>query len=91
VRKVLGASVSTLLLLLSKDFMKLVLLATVLALPVAYVAVKQWLQGYAFRVDLNGWLFALPALGVVLIALLTVSLQTWRAARANPIDSLRYE
>jgi putative ABC transport system permease protein len=91
VRKVLGASVSSILLLLSKDFVKLLLLATVIACPLAYLGIKQWLQNYAFQTDITVWLFALPSLAVCLLALLTISLQTWKAARTDPAEVLRNE
>lgn len=85
VRKVLGASVSNILLLLSKDFLRLILVANLVAWPLAYWGIHQWLEKYAFRIKLNLWLFVLPALLVLLIALLTVNLQTIKAARANPV------
>jgi putative ABC transport system permease protein len=91
VRKVLGASVAQLLVLLTRDFLKLVLLANLLAWPLVWWGVGQWLQNYAFQVGFSPWLLLLPTLLVLLIALLTVSLQTWRAARANPVESLRNE
>jgi putative ABC transport system permease protein len=91
VRKALGASILNILLLLSKDFIRLILLANVLAIPLAYWGVSQWLQHYAFRIEINAWLFVIPTLLVLLIALLTVSTQTIRAARQNPVKALRYE
>jgi putative ABC transport system permease protein len=91
VRKVLGASIPNILLLLSKDFLQLVLLANLLALPLAWWAIHRWLQGYAYKIDIQPWLFVIPALLVLLIALFTVSFQTLKAARQNPIRALRYE
>ena len=91
VRKVLGASVSSIVRLLSKDFIQLVLVASFLALPVAYWALQQWLADYAFRITIRWWLLALPVVLVLLITLFTVSFQTVRAALANPVDSLRNE
>jgi putative ABC transport system permease protein len=91
VRKVLGASIPNILALLSKDFLMLILLANIFAWPVTYIAVQKWLENYHYRIDLGPWLFVLPSLLVLLIALLTVSGQTWRAARANPVESLRRE
>jgi len=91
IRKVLGASVSNIISLLSQDFIRLVLLAVLVALPLAYFAMQQWLQHYAFRISISWWLLALPVGMVLLIALFTVSVQTIRAALTNPARSLRYE
>ena len=91
VRKVLGATHSNILLLLSKDFTRLVLIAFVLAVPVSYLMLSRWLEEFAFKVSL-GWGTFVVAGGVVLIfAWLTVSYQSMRAALANPVDSLRHE
>jgi putative ABC transport system permease protein len=91
VRKVLGASESTIVLLLSRDFMQLVLLANLIAWPVSYWVMKKWLQNYAFQIDISPWLFLLPTLLVLLIAFLTLSFQTLKAARTNPVNALKYE
>lgn len=91
IRKVLGASVQSLVALLSKDFMKLVAVSIFLAIPLAWWAATQWLNGFAYRIELNWWIFALPALAAVLIALITVSMQSIRAALTNPVDALRDE
>ncbi len=91
IRKVLGATVPSIVALLSRDFVKLVLIASALALPLAYWALHRWLAGYAFRTDVSWWLLVVPVLVVLLIALLTVSFQTIKAALANPVDSLRTE
>jgi len=91
VRKVLGASVANILLLLSRDFMKLVLLAIVLASPLIYYATDRWLQAFAFKVDLDWWLFALAGALAIAIAVLTVSFQSVKAALMNPVNSLRSE
>ncbi|NUM74535.1 FtsX-like permease family protein [candidate division KSB1 bacterium] len=91
IRKVLGASVSGVVTMLSKDFVNLVLIANLLAWPVAWYAMNKWLQDFAYRIEL-GWLtFALAGGVALLIALLTVSAQAIRAALANPADALRYE
>ncbi|MET0462247.1 MAG: ABC transporter permease [Chitinophagaceae bacterium] len=91
VRKVLGASVSSLASLLSKDFIRLVILSVIIAIPIGYWATNQWLDTFAYRIS-PGWpLFALAAGLVLLIAFVTVSFQTIRAARSNPVDSLRSE
>lgn len=91
VRKVLGASVGSVVALLSKDFLKLVVLAILIASPVAYYFMQQWLADFAYRVDLQWWVFALAGVAAVGIAFLTVSFQSIRAARMNPVESLRSE
>lgn len=91
IRKVLGASVPGILKLLSTDFLKLIIVAVLLAIPLAYYGMNQWLNTFAFRIDLYWYIFAIPAVAVFAIALATVSFQTSRAARANPVESLRYE
>ncbi|GAB3990879.1 ABC transporter permease [Spirosoma daeguense] len=91
VRKVLGASVGSIVTLLSKDFLKLVLVAIVIALPVAWWFMNQWLQNFEYKVSLDWWLFALAGFIAVAIALLTVSFQSVKAALTNPVKSLRSE
>jgi len=91
IRKVLGASVAGIVGLLSKDFVKLVLLAVVIASPIAWWAMNRWLDDFAYRIDIQWWMFAVAGLAAVVIALLTVSWQAIRAAVANPVDSLRDE
>jgi putative ABC transport system permease protein len=91
VRKVLGASVSTIVLLLSKDFIKLVIIAIVIATPIAWLVLHSWLQDFAYRIDISWWIFALSGLSAILIALATISFQAINAAGANPVKSLRSE
>jgi putative ABC transport system permease protein len=91
IRKVLGASLAGIVGLLSKDFVKLVLVANVIAWPVAYVAIQHWLQNFAYRVEIGWEVFVLAGGIALLIALLTVSVQALKAALANPVESLRYE
>lgn len=91
VRKVLGASVAGITGLLAKDFMKIVFVAFLLASPIAWWAMNAWLDDFAYRVGLQWWIFALAGTGAVLIAFLTVSFQSVRAALANPVRSLRSE
>jgi len=91
IRKVLGASVPMVTALLSKDFVKLVLMANLVAWPVAWYLLHKWLQNFAYRVEISWWIFALAGGLALVIALLTVSTQAIRAALANPIESLRYE
>jgi predicted permease len=91
VRKVLGATVSQIVLLLSRELMQLVLIAILIAVPLALWATNKWLQDFAYKADIRWWLFAFAALAAVLIALLTVSFQSIKAAIANPVKSLRTE
>ena len=91
VRKVLGASVMGILMLLSKEFSKWVLAANVVAWPLAYYALNKWLADFAYRINIGVWPFLTAAVIVLAIAMMTVSYQSIRAATANPIDSLRYE
>ncbi len=91
IRKVLGATVSGIAKLLSKDFVKLVLIALVIASPIAWWMMNTWLEDFAYRIDIQWWMFALAGLVTVVIALVTVSWQAIRAAVANPVDSLRDE
>jgi putative ABC transport system permease protein len=91
VRKILGASLSGIIALLSKDFLKWVLIANIIAWPVSYYAMNRWLQNFAYRISIGPWAFLSAALIALGIAILTVSFQSVRAALANPVDSLRYE
>ena len=91
IRKVLGASVQNILLLLSWDVVKLILLCSLAAIPAAFMLIKQWLNGYAFRVSISWWQFALPVVTLVVIALVTTASLTIKAALSNPTQSLRDE
>ena len=91
IRKVNGASISEVLYLLNKDFVKWVLVSIVLAVPVSFYLMKEWLERFAYKTELNWWIFALGAMSAVIIALLTVSWHSWRAATRNPVEALRYE
>ena len=91
IRKVLGASVSSILILFSKDFAKLVLLASVVAIPIFYFASNVWLRNYAFHITPNWVMYILPTLVLLMIALLTISIQSLRTALANPVTSIRTE
>ncbi|RRB18406.1 FtsX-like permease family protein [Larkinella knui] len=91
IRKVLGASVTGIVMLLSGNFLKLVFIALILAAPVAWWAMDQWLQSFAYKVGIEWWIFALAGLMAVAIALLTISFQSIRAALTNPVKSLRSE
>ena len=91
VRKVLGSSTQNIVLLLSKDLLKPVLLATLIAMPVAYTVMNNWLQNFAYRTPMAWWVFVLAAGITVAIALITVSTKAIKAALANPTKSLRSE
>ena len=91
VRKVLGASISNIMGLLSKDFVKLVGLSMIIATPVAWFAMNKWLQNFAFRITLSWWIFLIAGATALLIALVTISFQAIKAAVANPVESLRTE
>ncbi|MGH2649520.1 MAG: ABC transporter permease, partial [Ginsengibacter sp.] len=91
VRKVLGAGVSNIVVMLSKDFLKLVCIAAILAFPIAWFAMNKWLQEFAYRIHLQWWVFALAAVVALFIALFTISFQAIKAAVANPAKSLRTE
>ncbi len=91
VRKVLGANVSSIVALLSKDFLKLVLIAAIIAFPVAWYAMTHWLQDFAYRINIHWWVFVLAAILALVVALATVSFQAIKAAMANPVKSLRTE
>jgi putative ABC transport system permease protein len=91
IRKVLGASVAGITGLLSKDFLKLVVVAFLIATPLAVIGMSKWLQTFAYRINISWWMFALAGLFAILIALLTVSYQAIKAAIANPVKSLRTE
>jgi len=91
VRKVLGASVYGIVILLSKEFAKWVFIANIIAWPVAYYAMNKWLQDFAYRTNMGVWIFILAGALALIIALLTVSYQAIRAALSNPVEALRYE
>jgi putative ABC transport system permease protein len=91
IRKVLGASTSGVIALLSRDFMKWVAVANVVAWPIGYFAMRSWLSHFAYRIDLTVPMFLGAALAAFLIAGAVISVQTYRAAAANPADSMRYE
>ena len=91
VRKVLGASVASITGLLAKDFLKLVVIAIVIASPVAYYFMNKWLADFAYRIDMQWWMFAVAGAAAMGIAFLTVGGQAVRAALANPVKSLRSE
>jgi putative ABC transport system permease protein len=91
IRKVNGATVSGILTMLNKDFVKWVIVAFVIAAPVALYAMQKWLQNFAYKTELSWWIFISAGILALGIALLTVSWQSWRAATRNPVEALRYE
>jgi putative ABC transport system permease protein len=91
IRKVLGASVSSIVILLSKSFLKLVGIAAILAFPIAWLAMHKWLQEFAYRIHVQWWVFVLAGLTAAAIAFVTIGLQAVKAAMANPVKSLRSE
>src|SRR6185436_14856426 len=91
VRKVLGASVVQIVSLLSRDFIALVMVAFIIVLPLAWWAMHNWLQDFVYRTALSWWIFAITGVGMILIAMLILSVRTIRSATENPVRSLRSE
>ena len=91
VRKVLGASVAGITSLLSKDFMKLVMISIIVASPIAWLLMNKWLREFAYRISIQWWVFVLSGIAALCVALFTVSFQAIKAAVANPVKSLRSE
>jgi putative ABC transport system permease protein len=90
-RRINGAGINKLMLLLNRDLIKWIIISFVIAIPFSYYAMDRWLESFAYKISLNWWIFALAGLTAVLIALLTISVQSWKAASRNPVDALRYE
>ena len=91
VRKVLGASMREIMLLLSKDYIRLIIIANAIAIPLGYFFINQWLQGYAYRVELSWWLLLIPVAATILLALISISYQVAKASRTNPVNVLKCE
>jgi putative ABC transport system permease protein len=91
IRKVFGATVLNVTMLLSKDFLKRVILGAIVAVPVSYKGISTWLQGYAYKMPLDGWLFIIPVGAVLILAIITTSFQTIAAAKKNPVENMKYE
>lgn len=91
IRKVNGAGISQVMALLNNEFVKLVMISILISAPIAWLAMHKWLQNFAYKTDLSWWIYAFASFLAIMIALLTVSWQSWRAASGNPVDALRYE
>jgi putative ABC transport system permease protein len=91
IRKVLGASISELVVLLCRDFVRLVVYAIAIGGPIAYYLMEKFLKGHAYHTELNFWMFAIPALSIFLISLCIISMQSIKAALSNPADAMRTE
>ncbi len=91
IRKILGSGINGIVALLMTDFLKVILVAVVVALPVSYIVASRWLEGFAYSINLEWWFFAAAGLAALIIAGLTIGMQTWRAAMINPVESLRDE
>jgi putative ABC transport system permease protein len=91
IRKANGATVEKILFLLNVDILKWVLIAYLLACPVAWLVMRRWLQDFAYRTSISWWIFVLAGLAAMLISVLTITLQIYRVARRNPVEALRYE
>ncbi|MBN1924673.1 MAG: ABC transporter permease [Prolixibacteraceae bacterium] len=91
IRKVNGATISEVMIMLNSDFVKWTLIAIIIATPIAWYAMNKWLESFAYKTELSWWIFALAGLLALGIALLTVSFQSWKAATRNPVEALRYE
>jgi len=91
IRKVLGSSVSQILVLISKEFSRLVLIAIVLAIPISWFGMDKWLQNFAFQTNISWWIFIVSGIAAILITYLTITLQAYKASKSNPVDALKYE
>jgi len=91
IRKVVGASTANILILLSKDFIKTVFVSVLISIPVAYFLIHNWLKNFAFKIDINLWLFVFPIISIFILVLLTIGIKTLKIAIANPVKSLRTE
>jgi putative ABC transport system permease protein len=91
IRKINGASVIEILLLINKDFLRWTLIAFGVALPTSWYAMHKWLENYAYKTELSWWVFGLAGTIVLIISISTISYHSWRAATKNPVEALRYE
>ena len=91
IRKVLGATAGNVIILFTHDFLKLILLASTIGIPLVFYGLSLWLENYAYKIDLAWWIFVGPAMLILALALITVSLQTLKVALRNPVESLKHE
>ena len=91
IRKINGARISEILIMLNREFILLIVISYIIAVPIALYSMNRWLQSFAYKTELSWWIFVLAGLLALIIALLTVSWQSWRAATRNPVEALRYE
>ena len=91
IRKVLGASIFNAFSIMIREYILLIIAANIIAIPIAYYFMNNWLKNFAYKIEIGWWIFALSGIIAIIIALLTVSIQTIKAAVANPVESLRYE
>jgi putative ABC transport system permease protein len=91
IRKVMGASIRSLLALLSREYLRLIVIAIFIAVPISYYSIAQWLTGFAYRIEVQWWMLVLPGVIITCFAWLIISIQSVKTAKANPIDSLKYE
>jgi putative ABC transport system permease protein len=91
IRKINGARISEIMIMLNWDLIKWILISFVLAIPAAFIFMHKWLENYAYKTALSWWIFGLAGLSAIIIALITVSAQSWKSAGSNPVEALRYE
>jgi putative ABC transport system permease protein len=91
IRKINGARVIDIIEMLNREFVKWIAIAFIISLPISWYVMHKWLQNFAYRTDLSWWIFGLSGMIALIISLLTVSRQSWRAASGNPVEALRYE
>ena len=91
IRKINGAKIWDILIMINSDFFRWTIIAFFIAVPVAFYAMHKWLEGYAYKTEIKWWILVLSGLIVMTISILTVSWQSWRAATRNPVEALRYE
>jgi putative ABC transport system permease protein len=91
IRKVLGASIAHILYLMARDFLKLLIVAFIISIPLAIYGIRFWLEGYAFKMSINGMIFIISLTLVVFITIVTVFAQAYRTATTNPVEAIRYE